>query len=203
MMMGITHYTLRIAISLLSAVLLMAGVSDRAGAHCDAINGPVAAAAQEALSAGRFETVAIWVGEAQEEELREKFEQCSAVYKRDGDAKKLAERYFMEIAVRLHREAEGFSYTGLKPAAPLPPDVAAAEKSLEAGNVTIVTDLLASELRYKTEELFEEAIKARTHKDENIDAGRKWVNAYVRYVIYVHGLHKTIQTGPAHGIGDQ
>jgi hypothetical protein len=28
------------------------------------------------------------------------------------------------------------------------------------------------------------------------------VDAYVKYVIYVHGLHQTIQAGPAHGVGE-
>ena len=42
----------------------------------------------------------------------------------------------------------------------------------------------------------------KNYKGENVEAGREWVDAYVKYVIYVNGLYKTIQAGPAHGVGE-
>lgn len=176
--------------------------SATAWAHCDSKSGPVAVAAREALEKGQFEPVAIWVGEEQADELKSTFEQCLPVYKQGGAAAEVAERLMTETAVRLHREAEGIGYTGLKPAQALPPDIAAAEKALETGDLEPVTDMLADEMRERVRQHFEHAREARKHKDESVQAGREWVDAYVKYVIYVNGLHQTIAAGPAHGVGD-
>jgi len=180
--------------------LLLSSLAVKAHGHCDTESGPVAIAASKALQTGKFETVAIWVAEAQSQELQERFQECLSVYQMRGEAKKMAERYFMETAVRLHREAEGMSYTGLKPPQPLPQDVAEAEKALETGNVKPLTNLLSRELQQETQKWFRRALEARKLKDKSIRYGREWVDAYVKYVIYVHGLHKTIQAGPTHGV---
>lgn len=183
-------------------ILLVTVLSGSVWAHCDAESGPVAVAARKALEAGEFNIIAIWVGEKQAKELRIRFEEALPVYNIGGKAKAFAERYFMETAVRLHREAEGMTYTGLKPALPLPPDVAKAEKALETGDLKPVTDLLYMELQKETQKWFRKALDAKKrYKGESVEAGRKWVDAYVKYIIYVHGLHKRIQAGPEHGVG--
>ena len=171
-------------------------------AHCDRENGPVAVAAKEALKTGDLDKIVIWVGKAQEKELKEKFEQALDVYKQGGKSKELAEQYFMETSVRLHREAEGFSFTGLKPASPLPEDLKVAEKALKTGNFDPVVKLLTKEMEEKTSEWFKKAYEARKNKDYNIEMGREWVDIYVKYITYIHGLYKTINKGPKHGVGD-
>ena len=174
----------------------------RALAHCDTESGPVAVDARRALENEDFEAVAVWVGEKQHEELLSAFDQAMAVYGMGGEAKALAERYFMETAVRLHRAAEGMGYTGLKPARPLPADIAAAEKALETGSLEPVSDMLTTEIQKKLQHLFEKVRKAGRNKDKSLEAGRKWADAYVKYVTYVHGLYKSIKAGPAHGVGE-
>ncbi|MEJ2033161.1 MAG: DUF6448 family protein [Deltaproteobacteria bacterium] len=173
-----------------------------AWAHCDTESGPVAVAARKALETGKFTPVAIWVGKDQDDELRSTFDQCLPVYHMGGKAKALAERHFMETAVRLHRQAEGFPWAGLKPAQPLPADVAAAERALETGDLDPVSKLLQAELEKELTTLFSQARKTRENKDKNLAAGREWADAYVKYVIYVHGLYQTIQAGPKHGVGE-
>jgi len=184
--------------------IAMFGVSSGvAWAHCDTVNGPTAVDAREALETGDFKEIAIWVGEEQTQELRETFEESLAVYKMGGKAKELAERYFMTTAVRLHRQAEGMQFTGLKPAQPLPPIIAKAEETLENGNLKPVADLLSARLQEETQKWFQNALDAKkNYKGDNVEAGREWVDAYVKYVIYVNGLYKTIQAGPAHGVGE-
>ncbi len=174
----------------------------KAMAHCDAKNGPVASDARNALANDDFQTVAIWVGEKQHEELRSAFEQALPVYQTGGKAKELATQYFMETAVRLHRQAEGMTYTGLKPKQPLPEDIAKAEKALQAGNLNPVTSLLTDTMQNKLQHVFAAAYNAKQNKEDSLQAGRKWADAYVKYVIYVHGLYQTIQARPAHGVGE-
>lgn len=190
------------AVAVAVSVTVLAGAAGTAWSHCDTVSGPVAVAAREALEEGDLKPVAIWVGKEQEKELRSRFKQCAKVYRKGGDAAELAERYFMETAVRLHREAEGMPYTGLKPAQPLPEDIAAAERALKTGKPDPVNDLLKQELERQTRRWFRKALEARKHRQESVEAGREWTDAYVKYVIYVHGLHKAIQAGPRHGVGE-
>lgn len=188
---------------IISLVMLCAVVSGTVYAHCDTESGPVAVDARKALETAKFKTVAIWVGKEQTQELQDNFEQALAVYRMGGKAEALAERYFTETAIRLHREAEGMSYTGLKPAQPLPRDIAKAEKALDTGNLKPVTDLLSGELQKEMQKWFKKALAAKKeYNGENLEAGREWVDAYVKYVIYIHGLHKAIKAGPKHGVGD-
>ncbi|MHC4216257.1 MAG: DUF6448 family protein [Planctomycetota bacterium] len=194
--------------------------------HCDTMNGPVSTMARKALETGQFETISIFVGDKQEKELRQRFEQCLAAYKMGGHAKELAERYFLETAVRLNRKTQGIPFKGLKPAQPFSRDILAAEKSLETGDLKPVTDLLYAKLQQETEKWFQKAMEARnkkevvsaeelqedtdkwfakamqgrTLKDESVAAGRQRLNAYFRYIIYVRGLYLAIQAGPKHGV---
>jgi NADPH:quinone reductase-like Zn-dependent oxidoreductase len=182
-------------------LLLVLGFSFNSQAHCDRINGPVAQAAKQALETGDVSEALIWVGEQQTEELKSKFQQSLKVYNSGEESQHLAERYFMETTVRLHREAEGMSYTGLKPAQPSSEDIQTAEQALDSGNLSPVTDLLAKEIRQKTNELYQQAMQAKENRGQSVEAGRRWVDAYVKYIVYVHSLHQKIQAGPAHGVG--
>lgn len=170
-------------------------------AHCDRENGPVAQDALEALQKGQIDPVAIWVGPEEMNELENVFQESLAAYRMGGNAKNVAERYFMSTAIRLHRMAEGFPFTGLKSAKPLPEDIALAEKALETGELEPVNAFLAEEIEAQTERLFEQVLEKREEKRESVEAGREWADAYVKYIVFVHDLHKRIKSGAPHGIG--
>lgn len=172
-----------------------------ANAHCERVNGPVAVAAKEALDSGELDPALIWVGEKQEEELETAFEKSLEIYNRDEESQEVAERYFMSTTVRLHREAEGMPFSGLKPAKPAAKDIQVAEEALDSGNLNPVTEMLASEIEKKASELYQKAMKAQRQKDRSVEDGREWADAYVRYIIFVHSLYNSIQSGPAHGVG--
>lgn len=183
-------------------LVLMLGSASISQAHCDRVNGPVATDARKALETGEISHALIWVTDQQAEELESKFDQSLKVYTNGDDSQELAELYFMSETVRLHREAEDMPFTGLKPAQPSAQDIQIAEKALTSGELTPVTEMLASEIRKKTSELYNKAMEAQSRKDESIEAGREWVNAYVQYIVYVHSLYQNIQAGPAHGVGE-
>lgn len=193
--------TINLITRLLFLLILGLGATE-VWAHCDRKNGPVAVAARAALQSGEFERIQIWVGKEQEEELREKFRQSLEVYKKGGESKALAEEYFMETSVRLHREAEGLPFTGLKDAQSNPEDIEAAEQALDSGNIDLVVNLLSKKMDEKVTHWFIQAREAEKNKNESIQKGREWVDTYVRYITYVHGLYQTIEKGPPHGVGD-
>lgn len=184
------------------AAIVLSFVGGNVWAHCDTVSGPVAVDARQALGSESFEIIAIWVGEEQTAELRSAYQQSLPVYRMGGEARDLAEQHFIETAVRLHRQAEGFPYTGLQPAQPAPADIAAAERALETGNLAPVKQILISELEARVTALFQEVRSASSSKGESLAAGRDWADAYVEYVTYVHGIYGTIQAGPEHGIGE-
>ncbi|HCA48637.1 MAG TPA: hypothetical protein DEP45_15185 [Armatimonadetes bacterium] len=180
---------------------LLVSVGATAGwAHCDGMSGPVAQAALHALGQGDFASVQIWVGPGQEDELRARFDEALRVRQQGDAVREMADRYFIETAVRLHREAEGMPYTGVKPAAEPEPGIAAAERALESGDITDVTGYLSERMTQAVEEWFTEALEARERRDQSVEAGREWVDAYVKYIVFVETLDSAISEGPAHGV---
>jgi len=168
----------------------------RVDAHCDTMDGPVVKTAQAALEKGNITPVLKWVKPPQEAEVRAAFQKALAVRGLGQEARDLADKYFFETLVRLHREGEGAPYTGLKPAGAVEPIVAASDKALEAGSVEEltheITQLVAEGIRHR----FTEMLEKKKHADHNVTAGREFVEAYVEFTHYVERLHADA-TGPA------
>ena len=98
-------------------------------AHCDGLDGPVVKAAQQALETRNPAFALSWVQEKDEPEIRTAFERTLAVRTLSPQAKELADRFFFETLVRVHRAGEGAPFTGLKPAGrDLGPAIPAAER---------------------------------------------------------------------------
>jgi len=96
------------------AIALLGLTPARALAHCDGLDGPVVKAAQRALETRNPALVLIWVQEEDEREIQTAFEQTLAVRELSPQAKALADRFFFETLVRVHRAGEGAPFTGLK-----------------------------------------------------------------------------------------
>src|SRR5674476_676924 len=75
----------------------------------------VVKASQKALETGNINYVLIWVRADDEKEIKALFEKALRVRQLGTEAKELADIYFFETVVRLHRMGEGEGYTGLKP----------------------------------------------------------------------------------------
>ncbi len=84
--------------------------------HCDTMDGPVVQAAGKALETANVNLVLPVAPKKVEDELKKAFDQTLRVRRESEEARELADRWFFETAVRLHREGEGAPYSGLKPA---------------------------------------------------------------------------------------
>ena len=148
--------------------------------HCDGIDGPVVKAAQQALAKGDVNPILIWVRANDEAEIRRVFAKTLAVRKLNPEARELADLYFFETLVRIHRAGEGAPYTGLKPAGrDLGPAIPAADKAIETGAVEPLLKLITSESTNGIRERFQKATAAKKFNAEDVKAGREYVKAYV------------------------
>lgn len=161
-----------------------------AAAHCDTMDGPVVAAATAALRTGNIKPVLIWIKPEYENEVRSAFSKASSVRSQGEAAKELADTYFLETVVRLHRMGEGEPYTGIKPAGtPLHPAVAAAEKALATGSANQLGTELNEKLSAAVAEKFARVVEARRHQQESVEAGRAYVAAYVDFMHFVEQVY--------------
>ncbi|MBP1776921.1 MAG: hypothetical protein H6Q86_2931 [candidate division NC10 bacterium] len=166
-------------------------LSTPAQAHCDGMDGPVVKAAQAALAKGDVNVVLIWVRKDDEAEIREAFERTLNVRKLSPQARELADEYFFETVVRVHRAAEGAPFTGLKPAGrDLGPAIPAADQALESKDVAPLTNLLGERMRTGLLERYDRAIEAKAFRVQDVDAGREYVETYVTFIHYVEGLYE-------------
>lgn len=167
-------------------------------AHCDALDGPVVVAARKALAKGDAGPVLVWVKPDDEPQIRAAFARTLAVRALGTEAKDLADAYFFETLVRVHRAGEGAPYTGLKPAGlDLGPAIPAADKALASGDLKPVFDLMHGVLKPGLEARFKQARAARGQASVDLAEGRRAVAAYVDFLHYVDGAYRAA-TGGAH-----
>ena len=93
------------AMAVVSAALLLA--SNTSFAHCDGLDGPVVKAARQALDTGNLNLVLIWVQKDDVAEIKNAFQKTLTVRKLSPAAKEMADSYFFETLVRVHRQGEG------------------------------------------------------------------------------------------------
>ncbi len=196
--------TKRLAISgAMLAALLGWGLARPApvAAHCDSMNGPVVMAARAALERGTVELVLAWVRPQDEERIRDAFARTLEVRKAGGEAEALADLWFFETLVRIHREGEGEPYTGLKPAGQEPaPGIAAADRALEAGTADGLAPEIADHVADAVRERFERVRALARHDVSDVVAARAYVHAYVEYIHFVERIVEAVEAqGHAEG----
>jgi len=169
-------------------------------AHCDGLDGPVVKAAQKALESGNVNLALIWVQKDDEPEIRKAFQQTLEVRKLSSAARELADMYFFETLVRIHRAGEGAPYTGLKPAGrDLGPAIPAADRALENGSAEPLLKLLNEAVKDGIQKHFEQLMAEKKFDPDNVEAGREFVKAYVEFVHYVERLYEAAaKPAPGH-----
>ncbi len=168
-------------------------------AHCDTMDGPVVLAAKAALEHKDITPVLKWLKPDGEAEVKAAFAKTLAVRVKGPEARDLADQFFFETLVRVHRAAEGAPYTGLKPAGtPVAPSIREADSALDTGAVDKVVKLVIDAAASGIRERFAEVQEKKRHADHNVQAGREFVAAYVEYVHYVEGIHEATQARSHH-----
>lgn len=171
--------------------------------HCDSMDGPVVRAARLALDAEDVTLILPYVHKAGEDEVRLAFDLAVKARPQGAEARDLADLYFFETAVRVHRAGEGAPYTGLKPAGlDVGPVIPLAESAIESGSGTKLADFLAEAVRRETLERFEAMMTAKASAGAGVDEAREYVEAMLGLQVWAHKLngtiHATAHEGPHH-----
>lgn len=172
----------------ISSVLLGIG---NAQAHCDTTEGPIIPEAMAALEKRDITPILKWIKINDEAEIRTAFAKTIAVRGKGKEIKELADQYFLETLVRVHRAGEGAPYTGIKDEA-LDPFFVMTDDALASGSADKMIGMISNHMAEAIKAKFEHALQASKHKDKSVEAGREFVEAYVTYMHYVEHVYAAI-----------
>ena len=148
---------------------------------------------------GNVNLVLIWVQKTDEDEVKKAFQKTLAVRKLNPQAKELADTYFFETLVRIHRAGEGAPYTGLKPAGrDLGSAIQAADKALENGKIEPLLKLLTDGMKSEVREQFKQVTAKKKFGRDDVSAGQEYVKSYVEFIHYVERIYEAAKN-PAEG----
>jgi hypothetical protein len=206
---------IEMSIILAAAAIAAAGVivlwPRSASAHCDTEDGPAVADGRLALETGDPSPALAWVQTKGDAEVREIFGLAQHVRALGGEARLVADRLFLETLVRVHRAGEGAGFDGIKPAGQVDPVVAAADRSIEEGDIGPLAGLVPPERLPELRARLARALALKDHDVRDVEVGRRWVAAYVSFVKYAEGeehehgdaAHGHDQTAPDRDHGAQ
>lgn len=165
--------------------------------HCDSLDGPVVTAARAALEAGDVDLVLPFVPADGETEVRDAFALVLDARSTGGEAADVADRWFFETVVRVHRAGEGAPFTGLKPAGlDVGPVIPAAERALATGLPDELVDLLCATVRTQVERRLALATGLRPGPAATVAESREYVEAMLGLQVWAHGVHRQLLAEP-------
>lgn len=168
--------------------------------HCDTMDGPVVKAAKLALESKNIKLILPWIPKDAEEELTEAFNKTLKVREKGEEEQEMADYWFFETVVRLHKKGEGKGFTGLKPAGlDWGLVVPKADEAIESGNPKEVINLILKNAEKELNERFENAMSTKDYDKDNVDDAREYVHSMLGFVLYSHHLYKFITSKEHHG----
>jgi hypothetical protein len=168
--------------------------------HCDSMDGPVVTAARRALDEDDLAIALPYVPAQAEAEITAAFEQVLPIHATSGSAGQLADRWFFETVVRLHRAGEGAAYTGLKPAGQDEgPVIPVAERAIRTGSADELVRILTEVVADQTKTRLDQAMALKQHEHGPVAAARQYVEAMLGLQVWAHKLYQAATSGPHHG----
>jgi len=167
--------------------------------HCDTLDGPVVLAAKRALDGDDVTLILPFAPRTAEAEITAAFERTLRARKEGEAARDLADLWFFETVVRLHRAGEGAPYTGLKPAGlDWGPVLPKADKAIEEGDSEEVVRFMTRAVEHAIRERFERAMDLKGYRKGDVDGARAYTSAMLGFELFTHHLYASI-TGGGHG----
>ena len=157
-------------------------------------------AARQALALRDVDVVLPYVPADGEDEVRDAFARVLPLCTGGGEAAAaVAQQWFFETVVRLHRAGEHAPYTGLKPAGlDVGPVIPLAEKAVESADVEEVYRLLAGAVHHQLTDRLQRVRRLAVGRDTSVAAGRDFVQAMLGFEVYANHVYQCVRTDP-HG----
>ena len=182
------RFVLRLLAAAATSVVFALAVVRPARAHCDTMDGPTVADGRRALETGEANHALKWVDGAHERELGEAFELARRVRVLGDDARELADRYFLDTLVRLHRAGEGEPFTGIRPSGvPIDQRVVAADRCIAEGDLGALQPLVPEQQLPELRRRFDRVLATKEFDVHDLDAARAYVAAYVGFFHLAEG----------------
>ncbi len=181
----------------ITSILLLFS-SATASAHCDSYDGPVIKDAYKALENNNVKLVLKWIPAEQEKEITSLFNKTYALKGQDEEVYEIVQKHFFETLVRLHREAEGAPYTGLKPAGSTIQIIQMTDAALQEDNIEGFIIKLDNHLNKVVRDKYQKVADLQKVKDNSTAEGRAFVAAYVDYTHTIEAIHHFIENGANH-----
>lgn len=194
-MKKLSNQTHSVTIIVLSSIMLALATPGSIIGHCDSEDGPILPEARHALETGDLSPLLKWVTTNDETQIRDLFDEVRKLRDTNEEVRHLADQYFLETFIRLHRQSEGAPYSGIKPAGMMPAIFKSADSALKVGDVHQLADKISATVRKEIMSRFNSALEKKQHMDESVEAGREYVEVYVTYMHFLEGLHSYLQHG--------
>src|SRR5690554_1838063 len=169
-----------------------------ASAHCDSFDGPVLVDAAEALETNNVDLLKKWILPEDEAIVLPLFHKVYNLKEGDAEVYEIVKTHFYETCVRLHREMEGATFTGLKPAGTTAHITVMSDKALENGDFNSLLIALNKHVNGQLTEKYDKTAALYKVKDRSVEEGRAYVEAYVDYTHAVEAVHDLLESGGHH-----
>ncbi len=174
--------------------------------HCDAKDGPVVKAAMRALQEGNVELALAFAHEEGEPEIRAAFARTMQVRTAGGLAAEVADEWFFETLVRVHRAGEHAPFTGLKPAGlSHGPVIPVAEKAIETGSPEELIMLLSDAVAHEAKMRFDHVMALKARAGEDLGHAREYTSEMLGIQVWANKLFACAKADPhaSHGEYEQ
>jgi hypothetical protein len=161
------------------------------------MDGPVVVAANQALENVDVDMILPYVHADGEPEVRAAFDHAIKARALGNEARYVADRWFFETVVRVHRAGEGAPFTGLKPAGlDVGPVIPAAEQALETGSVDELVEVLCAAVRGEVERRHRHATARKRYAGEGVAEAREYIEALLGLQVWANGVYRHVLADP-------
>lgn len=184
---------------ILSLIAIFSFISIQpASAHCDSYDGPALVDAEKALLTNNVDLILKWIDVDMEDEVVPLFHKTYSLKNGDKEIYEIVKKHFFETFIRLHREMEGAPFTGLKPAGTTAHITVMSDKALETGDFKNLLKALNNHINLQLQEKYDKTKALYKVKDNSVEEGRAYVEAYVDYTHSLEAVHDILSGEVAH-----
>lgn len=157
--------------------------------HCDTLDGPVVVAARRALDVDDVDVILPFVPVDGEDEVRAAFDLTRKARIQGPEARQVADLYFFDTVVRVHRRGEGAPHTGLKPAGlDVGPVIPLAEDAVQTGDPEPLIAFLQRAVHDEVQQRLADVRTRAAATGTGVPAARAYTSAMLGFLVWSHRL---------------